>query len=261
MTLTQRSARVVEARKLLQRKHRSATGRFLVEGPQAVGEALSAQKVVDLFCLPDRVAAYRDSGVPVHEADEAAIASLCQTVSPQGVVAVCTWNQPSLAEVLTDSPGLLVLMHEVADPGNLGTVIRVADAAGAAAVLLSSASVDPTNGKCVRASTGSVFHVPIVAAGATADVVDALQQKGFAVLAADVTPDSVDLFEAESRGLLEGPAVWLFGNEAHGLPDEILEQVDHVVRIPIVGSAESLNLATAAAVTLYASARARRAAR
>lgn len=269
MILSPRSARIVEARKLLQRKHRAATGLFLVEGPQAVGEAIASGTATGILCLPERAGAYLECGVPVHETDQAALASLCETVNPQGVVAICRWSQPTLHELLGGellrsqdaSTALVSVLHEVADPGNLGTVIRVSDAAGAAAVITSAGSVDPANGKCVRASTGSVFHLPVVAGGVTRDVLAELKGRGFQILAADVTADSIDLFEAEDRGLLSAPTAWLFGNEAHGLPVDLLQQSDHVVRIPILGRAESLNLATAAAVALYSSARARRGSR
>ena len=151
--------------------------------------------------------------------------------------------------------GQVALAHEMSDPGNAGALIRVADAAGAVGVALSSRSVDPTNPKCVRATAGSVFHLPVVDAGETLEALDGLRGAGYLTLAADVAPDAVDLFAAESDGLLGGRVAWVFGNEAHGLPAEVLAAVDHVVRIPILGRAESLNLATAAAVCLYAVAR------
>ena len=143
----------------------------------------------------------------------------------------------------------------MSDPGNAGALIRVADAAGAAGVALSARSVDPTNPKCVRATAGSLFHLPVVDAGETLAAIDVLRAAGYRTLAADVTPDSIDLFTAERDGLLAGRIAWVLGNEAHGLPGEVLAAVDHVIRIPILGRAESLNLATAAAVCLYAVAR------
>ena len=104
----------------------------------------------------------------------------------------------------------------------------------------------------MRATAGSLFHLPVVEAGETLEAIGALRAAGYRILAADVTPESIDLFTAERDGLLAGRIAWVFGNEAHGLPDEVLAAVDHVVRIPILGRAESLNLATAAAVCLYA---------
>ena len=146
------------------------------------------------------------------------------------------------------------------DPGNAGTVIRCADAAGADGVVLTGSSVDPFNGKTVRATAGSLFHLPLAVGGDPRDVVRRLREAGLTVLAADGAGET-DLDEAEERGLLDGPTAWLFGNEAWGLPDDLAALADHRVAIPIHGRAESLNLATAAAVCLYSSARAHRRAR
>jgi TrmH family RNA methyltransferase len=160
-------------------------------------------------------------------------------------------------QVLASAPRLLAVCAEVRDPGNAGTVIRCADAAGAGGVVLTGSSVDPYNGKAVRASAGSLFHLPVATAPDTAGVVAALQASGVVVLAADGAGE-VDLDDAADEGLLARRTAWLFGNEAWGLPAELAALADHRVRIPIHGRAESLNLATAAAVCLYASARAQR---
>ncbi len=192
----------------------------------------------------------------VHVVDSPGFAGLVSAQTPQGVVAVCRWEPVALADVAAlGGPGQVALAHEMADPGNAGALIRVADAAGATGVALSDRSVDATNPKCVRASAGSVFHLPVVEGGQTLGAIAVLRGAGYRVLAADLTPDSTDLFTAERQGLLAGRVAWVFGNEAHGLPEEVLAAVDHVVRIPILGRAESLNLATAAAVCLYATAR------
>jgi TrmH family RNA methyltransferase len=219
--------------------------------------------VIDLFVeqgTSDRfhaeVEAAGSRGLPVHLVDRGALASLATAQTPQGVVARCGWQPPLLADVLrVPGPGQVALAHEMADPGNAGALIRVADAAGAVGVALSSRSVDPTNPKCVRATAGSIFHLPVVDAGDTLVALDVLRGAGYVTLAADVAPGAVDLFAAERDGLLGGRVAWVFGNEAHGLPAEVLAQADHVVRIPILGRAESLNLATAAAICLYAVAR------
>jgi TrmH family RNA methyltransferase len=236
---------------------------LLAEGPQAVGEALDAGVAVELFVdegWVDRreqvLADARRAGVRLHVVDAPGFAGLVSAQTPQGVVAVCRWEPDTLADVAARTgPGQLALAHEMADPGNAGALIRVADAAGATGVALSDRSVDPTNPKCVRASAGSLFHLPVIEAGRTLEALAVLRGAGYRTLAADVTPDSTDLFAAERAGLLAGRIAWVFGNEAHGLPGDVLAAVDHVVRIPILGRAESLNLATAAAVCLYAKAR------
>jgi TrmH family RNA methyltransferase len=261
--LTARSARVRDARQLTVAKYRRVRGQFLAEGPQAVREALAAGAVLEVLidedCVDRRtgiVADARAAGVALHVVDRVGFAGLVSAQSPQGVVAVCRWAPGTFdALIEVEGAGQVVLAHEMADPGNAGALIRVADAAGAFGVALSDRSVDPTNPKCVRATAGSLFHLPVVQAGEILEAIGALRAAGFRTLAADVTADSTDLFTAERGGLLAGRIAWVLGNEAHGLPEDVLGAVDEVVRIPILGRAESLNLATAAAVCLYAKAR------
>ncbi|HEU4543664.1 MAG TPA: RNA methyltransferase [Jiangellaceae bacterium] len=268
--LTQRSERVRAARKLTRRQSRAKTGRFLAEGPQAVREALAESSgdrpalVVELFVSPASAIRHADivdtavaAGVPVHHADETALASLSETVTPQGLVAVCEQVAVPLDTALGAAPRLVAILAEARDPGNAGTVIRCADAAGADAVVLSKGSVDPHGGKCVRASAGSLFHLPICNDSELEAAISAVHDRGLTVLAADGT-GPVDLDDVEKTGLLARPVAWLFGNEARGLPAATRALADEVVRVPIYGRAESLNLATAAAVCLYASARVHR---
>jgi TrmH family RNA methyltransferase len=174
-------------------------------------------------------------------------------VTPQGLVAVCRLPQPALADVLAAAPRLVAVLVEPNDPGNLGTIVRTADAAGGDAVVLVG-GVDPYNGKAVRASAGSLFHLPVVE---SADV-EALRGAAGMQLLATTGAGTHDLDQLAEDGRLGEPTAWLFGAEAHGLPDPILAAADLTVRVPIHGRAESLNLAAAAAVCLYASARAQR---
>jgi TrmH family RNA methyltransferase len=263
--LSQKSGRVKTARRLARRVSRAETRLFLAEGPQAVREALQVPGCVrEVFAVPGAADAHPEiheaavaRGLPWQFVDDAALASLTETVHPQGLVAVCRFLDVPVDDVLDGAPRLLAVCADVRDPGNAGTVIRCADAAGAGGVLLTGSSVDPYNGKAVRASVGSLFHLPLASAPDTAEVVAALQAAGLTVLAADGAGE-VDLDDAADEGLLAAPTAWLFGNEAWGLPDDIAALADHRVRIPIHGRAESLNLATAAAVCLYASARAQR---
>ena len=264
--LTKSSGRVKAARRLARRASRAELGLFLAEGPQAVREALTLENCVrEVFAVPGAAAQHPEiheasAGLPWHLVDEAALASLAETVHPQGLVAVCRAVDRPLDDLLDARPRLLAVCADVRDPGNAGTVIRCADAAGADGVVLTGSSVDPFNGKTVRATAGSLFHLPLAVGGDPRDVVRRLREAGLTVLAADGAGET-DLDEAEERGLLDGPTAWLFGNEAWGLPDDLAALADHRVAIPIHGRAESLNLATAAAVCLYSSARAHRRAR
>ena len=150
---------------------------------------------------------------------------------------------------------LVAVLAEAQDPGNAGTIIRTADAAGADAVVLVRGSVDATNPKVVRSTAGSLFHLPVLTGAGLGEVLEALDVAGLAVLAADGS-GPVNLFDADE--LLARPCAWLFGNEARGLAPEALERAEAVVSVPVLGAAESLNVAAAAAVCLYASVRAQR---
>ncbi len=261
-----RSGRMLSARRLGKRAFRERERRFLAEGPQAVREAVARPGGVhEVFVT--REAARRDSalldaassaGASVHLVSNAVMTALAQTVTPQGIVAVCAFLDVALTEAAPPGVQLVAALADARDPGNVGTVIRTADAAGAGAVVLSGATVDPYNGKCVRASAGSLFHLPLTYGLAVPAAMDGLREAGLQVLAADGDGE-LDLDEATDGGLLEAPTAWLFGNEAWGLPVATRKLADHVVRVPIHGRAESLNLATAAAVCLYASARTHRA--
>jgi TrmH family RNA methyltransferase len=268
--LSSKSGRVKTARRLARRNSRAEHRLFLAEGAKALTEALHAGGVVEVFATleaSEQYAALRkavdDSGIPWSLADDDAIASLSGAVTPQGIVATCRFLDVPLSSVVEERgtsvsrPPVLVICADVRDPGNAGTVIRCVDASGADAVVLAGNSVDPYNDKTVRATVGSLWHVPLAVHDDPEDVVRRAQAGGYTVLAADGAGET-DLFEAEGSGLLAGRVAWLFGNEAWGLPDELAALADHRVSIPIYGRAESLNLSTAAAVCLYATARARR---
>ncbi|MCB2412599.1 RNA methyltransferase [Demequina sp. TTPB684] len=255
-----RADRVKQVAALAGRSARRRAGQVLVEGPQAVRELVAhrAAHVRDVYVLEDALAtrgplaaiadAALDAGLYVHPVTS----DVAHALSPdaQGIVAVA-----SSSVVLAEFPAtarLVAILSQVRDPGNAGAAIRVADAAGADAVVLAGDSVDPTNPKVVRATAGSLFHLPVVRAESLAAAISLTREAGLAVLAADVSGES----ELGSPGApdLGGPTAWVFGNEAWGLSADELSLADHVVRIPIFGLAESLNLGTAAAVCLYASA-------
>jgi TrmH family RNA methyltransferase len=257
------SPRLKAARRLGKRAFRDRERLFLAEGPQAVGEALAhGATITDLFVTAAARSRHADLvdavSVPVQLVNDAVMSELAQTVTPQGLLAICGFVDVPLSSAITEDSKLVAVLANVRDPGNAGTVLRAADAAGADAVIFADASVDPYNGKCVRASAGSLFHLPVVAGVRLGDVVAALHEAGLRVKAADGgTGRSLDEREVAAR--LAEPTAWLFGNEAWGLPPELVALADEAVGIPIYGKAESLNLATAAAVCLYATARAQNA--
>ena len=266
LVTSSRNPRVAAARRTGKRSFREQDRRFLAEGPQAVREALSWRPdvvesvlVTDEFANrhPELLAAAEVAAADVVRVAGDVLAELAGTVTPQGIVAVCGFLDVPVATALAERPRLVAVLSNVRDPGNAGTVLRAADAAGADAVVLSDASVDAYNGKAVRASAGSLFHLPVVLAARLVETADAARGAGLRVVAADGSGRSIDIAEREGR--LAEPTAWVFGNEAWGLARETLELCDDVLAVPIHGHAESLNLATAAAVCLYASARAQRA--
>ena len=270
------SARVARVAGLARRHARDKYERFLVEGPRGVGEAVrhAAAHVHDLYLTPeaadrhaDILARARAAGLYTHTVTPRVMAAM--SADAQGVLAVVATTalaagpQPQedgagagegLAERLAGAR-LVAVLAEAQDPGNAGTIIRTADAAGADAVVLVRGSVDATNPKVVRSTAGSLFHLPVLTGAGLEEVLKALDDAGLAVLAADGS-GPVGLFDADE--LLTRPCAWLFGNEARGLAPEALERAEAVVSVPVLGAAESLNVAAAAAVCLYASVRAQR---
>lgn len=259
-----RSPRVRAVAKLTKRSARQETGLFLLEGPQAAREALTfrPETLVELYATPSALERHQDvrdaaeaAGLEIIFASEAVLDAMADTVTPQGIVAVARQSPTAARDIFAGSPRLVVICEEVRDPGNLGTIIRAADAAGADAVILTGRTVDPYNPKVVRATTGSLFHVPVAVGAELAETVQRARAGGLRVIAADVGGED---FLAH-RGTLAEPTAWLFGNEARGLEEDALALVDLSLRLPIYGAAESLNLATAASVCLYESAFAQRA--
>lgn len=285
-----RADRVKEVARLAGRPARLRQGRFLAEGPQSVREALALHSarhaagepevIEELFiteeCLDRHAELGLFEGQPAPRlVTEEVLAAMSSTVTPQGVIAVCSFVDVPLEAMLANEPRLVAVMVEVRDPGNAGTILRAADSAGADAVVLTSSSVDLYNPKAVRSTVGSLFHLPVVIGADLELVLTSLRERGIAVLAADGYGDvdldalqegsarrrlapATDVGSPAGEAQLEAPTAWLFGNEAQGLPDAVLKGSDHRVAVPIYGRAESLNVGTAATVCLYASARAQR---
>jgi len=253
--LTERSARVVAAVKLHRQITRRRSQLILVEGANLVEAASRRGLVREIFvteAAEQRYAALlAGQAATVHPVTERAAKALSDTVTPAGLVAICELPSTGLEEVLAGAPRLVAVGVEIGEPGNAGTLIRIADAMGAAAVIFAGHSVDPYNGKCLRASAGSAFAVPVVVAPDAGAAVAALHAAGLQILATTVDGE-VSLDDAE----LATPTAWLFGAEAHGLSPELAAQADTRVTIPMAGEAQSLNVAAAAAICLYQSSRA-----
>jgi TrmH family RNA methyltransferase len=248
-----KNPRVAAAARLKKRAFREEDRRFLVEGAQGVSEALAAGRLESLFTtdpLDEWAVRASQAGVDVHHVGEDLMRRLTSTVTPQGLLGVAPFVDVGLEAM--PSEGCLTILHEVRDPGNAGTVLRSADAAGGNGVVFSATSVDVYNPKTVRASAGSVFHLPVVRGADTAASIGQAHDLGYRVLAMDAH-GAESLYAAD----LTGPIAFVFGNEAHGLPQQVVALADATVRVPHVGAAESLNLAAAATVCLFEHARRR----
>ncbi|WP_334123286.1 MULTISPECIES: TrmH family RNA methyltransferase [Glutamicibacter] len=280
-----RAERVKSVARLANRKGREATGEFLVEGPQAVREALKAHLLDDnlvqaVYVVGGFLESHEEFAQLLEQAQihprivtGEVLHAMADTQTPQGILAVAAISQPQLSEVLSSKPKLIAVLCRVQDPGNAGTVLRAADAAGADAVILTKGSVDIYNPKAVRSTVGSVFHLPVLNNIEFDHLIEAAKTTGSQVLAADgygalnldALQDAAVLRahqagdskqESDGQPELEAPTLWLFGNEGQGLDEHEKQSADHAVAVPLYGVAESLNVGTAATVCLYASARA-----
>lgn len=237
------------------RRARLEAGQFVIDGPTLVGEALDAGvDVVEVYAEPgapaEVTAAARAAGVAVRAVEAGALAKATSPVTPQPLAALARLPDEPGDEVLE---GLVLVLVGVADPGNAGTLLRVAEAAGASAVVSCADAVDLWNPKCVRASAGALFRVPVLGAGGAADAVARLRFAGMTVVATTLD-DAVSLDDVD----LTGSVAVLLGNEAHGLPADVVASADVAVRLPMAGRVESLNVAMTGTVVAFEAARQRR---
>jgi RNA methyltransferase, TrmH family len=252
-----KNKQIAAAARLKKRSFRERDRRFLVEGAKGVQEAVEAGAAEIVFYEPPAEGSHPEitlaerAGVRLVAVSEAVMSHLTSTVTPQGILAVARFVDVPVDE-LPPELELVPVLCSVRDPGNAGTVLRSADAAGADAIVFSDESVDVYNSKTVRASAGSLFHLPVVRGAPVSETVSSLRARGLQVLAADAEGEA-SVYDTD---LTRGTAV-LFGNEAWGLSDEHLGLADGTVRVPIRGKAESLNLAAAATLVLFESARQR----
>lgn len=276
---TERTPRIVNAAKLKRTHARRKAGQFLAEGFNSVDAAIATGRATDVFVTSRALETYRDLveyaedlGIHIHFITTKAAAALADTTTPTGLFALCPTFETTLADITAAARagrGLVAVGVDMSEPGNAGTFIRTADAVGADAVLFTGEAVDVHANKVVRASAGSVFHLPVAKVADTDAGLDALSEAGLGLIATamagstdlDSAADDVALWRQRganggNRPLLARPSAWLLGNEAHGLDERILSRADATVSIPIRGRAESLNVASAAAICLYEASRA-----
>lgn len=251
-----RNQRVVETRKLRQRKHRQRRGRFLVEDLPSLRMALDAgARPLEAFYCESQLAANQAIGLldrlQQTNAELVAVSpqvmeALTERQTPLGLVATFELFEASLRDVRVGAQGLVVIIDRLQDPGNLGTLIRTADAVGAAAVILIEPCVDPFDPKTVRGSMGSLFNVPLVRTSNLSDLFGWVHSNGLLAVGTDA-----QLGKAWGENLLESRVALILGNEARGLSDDVRPFVEGWASLPIVGKAESLNVAVAGGVLMY----------
>ena len=255
-----RSPRVAAVKRLHSSRGRRDSHLFIAEGPQSVREALGRSGLVEeLFvsasATPSCMELIELATAPVTLVSDDVLAAMGETQSPQGILAICRWVTRPLDEVLRPGISMAVIVDGAGDPGNVGTIIRTAHAAGADGLVMTHDSVDPHNGKCVRATAGSLFHLPIASGAEAAEITGHARSAGLMIVVTAADGD-VDLYDLVARSPRQ-PIAWVLGSEAHGVGNALREAADLTVSIPMFGAAESLNVGTAAAICLYADAAAR----
>jgi TrmH family RNA methyltransferase len=239
---------VQRLRRLLARRDaRDAEGVFVIEGPTLLAEALKLPgRVTEIYGhAPDAPQPLLNALAP------GVLQRIATTVSPQPVLAVVTQQRARLEDL--SGPGPIVVCVDVRDPGNLGTILRSAEASGACGIVCCDGTVDVYNPKCVRGSAGAVLRVPVVAGGDPVTVLRAVAADGRRRVAT-----GAGIGERYDACDLSGPIALILGNETHGLPDALALEVDVTVHIPMDGAVESLNVGIASAVLCFEAARQRR---
>lgn len=241
---------IKEIKKLKDKKHRTESGRFIVEGFRFVSEALESEFQVPLIFISEKakdrwnnfnVETKLQKNTKVYEVTEQILKILSSTDTPQGIIAVV--NNRNMA--VENRQGFYILADKVQDPGNLGTIIRTAHAAGALGVLVTKGTVDIYNEKTLRSTMGSIFHIPVIQDD-NLEQLYFLRESGFKLVVSSLDTDS-NFYDVN----LKDRAIIAVGNEGNGISKEILDLSDIKVKIPMPGGAESLNVSVAAAIMIF----------
>lgn len=237
---------------LKQKKYRTKAGLFLAEGLRTVEEAIEASQVESIFYTPiddertrKALEVAASKGIKLFCVNEAVMKKISDTETPQGIIAVCNMTHLSLEKLLSQGKMLLVL-DRVQDPGNIGTMLRTADAAGVGGIVLLNGCADVYAPKTVRASMGSLFHLPVLQGLEEQAFIDTAKDYGYELLVTCLE-GADSLYKAD----LSGRIAFVMGNEANGVSNNLLKAADKKVFIPMQGKAESLNVAMAAGVVMF----------
>ena len=236
-----------EIKKLKEKKHRIKSNKYLIEGLRFVEEAIKSKVSIDSIIFtesfkeknPDLFLKINEN-IKLIQMNESLLKQLCSTENPQGIVGVINMQNKELK-----SGELVVLVDKVQDPGNMGTIIRTAHAAGAAGIVMTKGTVDIYNDKTLRSTMGSIFYIPIVEDDSL-DFVKSLKKEGYKLVVSSLQGKN-NFFEEN----LHGKVMIAVGNEGNGVSDEVYDIADIKVKIPMPGEAESLNVAVATSIMIY----------
>ncbi|HBZ6547254.1 TPA: RNA methyltransferase [Clostridium perfringens] len=236
-----------EIKKLKEKKHRIKSNKYLIEGLRFVEEAIKSKVSIDSIIFtesfkeknPDLFLKINEN-IKLIQMNETLLKQLCSTENPQGIVGVINMQNKELK-----SGELVVLVDKVQDPGNMGTIIRTAHAAGAAGIVMTKGTVDIYNDKTLRSTMGSIFYIPIVEDNSL-DFVKSLKKEGYKLVVSSLQGKN-NFFEEN----LQGKVMTAVGNEGNGVSDEVYDIADIKVKIPMPGEAESLNVAVATSIMIY----------
>jgi RNA methyltransferase, TrmH family len=246
--LSKDNKHIKNALKLKQKKYREEEGKFIAEGIRFVEEAIN-EGLCSYVLYSDKV--YTSKGyervlgldIEKYEVSNDIIKELCDTENPQGIAAVVNKPKWNIDEIKED---FIVVTDGIQDPGNLGTIIRTSDAAGAGAISIIKGTVDVYNSKTLRSTMGSIFHVPILFYDNFEELAEDLKVRGYSIYSTSLGTDKY-IYNCNFK---DKTAI-VIGNEANGVPEEHLNLSTHLVKIPMPGKSESLNAASAAAIIIY----------
>lgn len=239
-----------ETKKLKERKNRNKNNKYIIEGFRLVEEAFKANLPIEYLIVTKEdnekmdtyIGKYLNSNTKIYLMSDGLFKELISTEQPQGILAVANMKD----NILKDDGSFYLLCDKVQDPGNLGTIIRTAHAAGIDGIILTKGTVDIYNDKTVRATMGSLFYLPVVYDDDNLSLIKDLKEKDFKIVVTSLETDK-DFYEED----LKGKVVLTVGNEGNGVSDEVYELADTKVKIPMPGNAESLNVAVASSIIMY----------
>ncbi|MBQ8807672.1 MAG: RNA methyltransferase [Clostridia bacterium] len=248
MIITSRENKIFKTAKLIKSaKGRSEKGLFLIEGLRSVRDA--AQKKARFFCIITKEETKLDftCDCPVYAFAPKLFCEISETVTPQGVIALCYMEKKELKDIINENKNCAIMCECLQDPGNIGTVVRTAHAANCGGVVLTNGSCDLYNPKIIRATMSGVFSVPVVQNAESRQVIEYFRSNGYKIVAGALSEDAVDFYSSD----LSGKVLIIIGNEGSGVTGKTLSLCDSVLKIPMRSDAESLNAAVAGAVMIY----------